>query len=127
LGGNRWRLLGEDLTESFLLSTTGGGFGLLMAYVVVQWFVRTRQDISRTDAIHIDGMVVVFAIGLIFLCALSAGVISSLSTANNQIFPSLQESSRSHSMEQRGVTLRKWLLSVEVGLTSSCSSVQVCC
>jgi len=127
LGGNRWRLLGEDLTESFLLSATGGGFGLLMAYVVVQWFVRTRQDISRTDAIHIDGMVVVFAIGLIFLCALSAGVISSLSTANNQIFPSLQESSRSHSMEQRGVTLRKWLLSVEVGLTSSCSSVQVCC
>jgi predicted permease len=117
LGGSRWRLLGESLTESFLLSASGGLIGLLIASAVIQWFVRTRQDMSRIDAIHMDGVVVVFTVGLVFLCAFFAGVIHSLSTTTHEILPSLQASSRTHSMDLSRVTLRKGLLSVEVGLT----------
>ncbi len=47
LGGGRWRLLGEHLTESFVLSLAGGAVGFLMAYAAIQWFVSTRQDMSR--------------------------------------------------------------------------------
>src|SRR5947199_1876627 len=57
LGGSRRRLLGEHLTESFLLSAVGGVAGVLLARAVIDWLVGTRQDISRVEAIHMDGMV----------------------------------------------------------------------
>src|SRR6059058_4854037 len=37
LGGSRWRLLGEHLTESTLLACAGGMVGLLFAYTTIQW------------------------------------------------------------------------------------------
>ncbi len=117
LGGSRRRLLGEHLTESFLLSAAGGLAGLLLARAVIDWLVSTRQDISRVEAIHIDGVVVAFTMGLIFFCAAFAGLISSVSAAGDKIFSSLQEASRSHSAGPARVNLRKWLLSLEVGLT----------
>ena len=117
LGGSRRRLLGEHLTESLLLSTVGGAAGLLLANAVIQWLVSTRQDISRVEAIHMDGMVVTFTLGLIFFCAAFAGLISSVSAGGDKILSTLQESSRSHSAGPARVSLRKWLLSLEVGLT----------
>ena len=117
LGGSRWRLLGEHLTESFLLSAAGGVVGLSMAYGALRWFVTTRPDVSRVESIHMDAMVGVFVIGLIFLCALLAGATSSASIDGQQVLPTLQESSRSHSAGLGRIRLRKWLLSLEVGLT----------
>ena len=118
LGGSRWRLIGEHLVESFLLSAAGGAAGLLLAQVVIEWLIRTRQDISRVEAIHIDGVVIAFTLGLIFFSATFAGLISSVSAAaGDKILSSLQESSRSHSAGPARVGLRKWLLSLEVGLT----------
>src|SRR5438132_1007905 len=118
LGSSRRRLLGEHLTESLVLSVAGGAAGLLLARTVIQWLVSTRQDISRAEAIHIDGVVVAFTLGLIFFCAAFAGLISSVSAATgDKILSTLQESSRSHSAGPARVSLRKWLLSLEVGLT----------
>ncbi len=84
---------------------------------MIQWLVSTRQDISRVEAIHMDGMVVTFTLGLIFFCAAFAGLISSVSAGGDKILSTLQESSRSHSAGPARVSLRKWLLSLEVGLT----------
>jgi len=117
LGGGRWRLLGEHLTESFVLSIAGGAAGLAMAYAVIQWFIGARREMSRVDAIHIDGWVIAFAAGLVVLCAVFTGMTSALSNKGQQILPSLQEASRSCSAGQAQVRLRKWLLSLEVGLT----------
>lgn len=117
LGGSRLRLLCEHLTESFVLSAAGGSAGLLLAVFVIQWFVVTRQNMSRIETVHIDGVVVAFALGLIFLCTIFAGMISSLSVKGDEVLPSLQESSRLHSAGPARVSLRRWLLSLEVGLT----------
>ena len=117
LGGSRWRLLGEHLTESFVLSAAGGSVGLALAYAVTQWLVDTRQDMSRAETIHIDVGVVVFTLGLIFLCATFAGLISSVSATDGKIQTALQESSRSNSAGRARVKLRTWLLSLEIGLT----------
>jgi len=117
LGGSRWRLLAGHLTETFLLSATGAAGGLLLAYALIQWFVAVRPDVSRVEAIHMDGVVAVFVTVLVFACALFAGVASSISVRREQILPSLQESSRSLSVGRAPVRLRKWLLALEVGLT----------
>ena len=118
LGGGKWRLLREHLMESLTLSMAGGIAGLLIAYVALQWFVSTRQEMNRVEAIHIDGWAMAFAGGLVFLCAVFAGTTSALSMNGEQILPALQESSRSHSAGQERVRLRKWLLAVEVALTA---------
>jgi predicted permease len=118
LGGSKWRLLREHLMESLALSIAGGVAGLLVAYGAIRWFVITRQEMNRVEAIHIDGWVLAFAGGLVFLCAIFAGATSALSVNGNQILPALQEVARSHSAGQERVRLRKWLLSVEVALTA---------
>jgi predicted permease len=117
LGGSRRRLLLEHLTETFLLATAGGIIGLLLAYLALAWFVHARQDFSRVEAIHMDAAAVMFAVGLVFLCAFTAGLTSAFSVKSDQIISSIKESSRSQSAGQGRVRLRKWLLTLEVGLT----------
>jgi predicted permease len=117
LGGSRWHLLGGQLTESLLLSAGGGVAGFFIADAAIRWFVATRQDMNRVEAIHIDAMVVLFAIGLTFLCAFFSGMAGSLSIRGDDVVSALQESSRSHSVGRAQVRMRKWLLAVEVGLT----------
>ena len=117
LGGSRWRLLAEHLTESLLLSAAGCAAGLLAAYTATDWLIKAWPDIARAEAIRIDPVVVAFAATLTFFSALFAGMISSFSINSDQVLPALQESSRSHSASHGRVLLRKWLLSLEVALT----------
>jgi predicted permease len=117
LGGSRWRLLGEHLTETSLLSVIGGAAGLAFAYAAIEWFVAFRHDMSRVEAIHVDSTVIGFAVGLVFLCAVFAGAVSSFSVKAGQILSSLHQSSRSHSGGRSQAKVRQSLLAVEVGLT----------
>jgi predicted permease len=93
LGGGRWRLTREHLSESLLLSAMGGIFGLLLAIAAVQWIIRARADLSRVEAVRIDGVVVAFSIGLIFVCAFFAGG-TSLRSHKEDTVATLQETSR---------------------------------
>jgi predicted permease len=117
MGGGRLRLLGERLMESFLLSAAGGGLGLLLAWGALAWLVRTRHDMNRVEAIHIDGVVVAATLGTILFCALFSAMISAASGNGKDILASLQESSRAHSGGRARAGLRKGLLVLEVGLT----------
>src|SRR5262249_4641813 len=54
LGGTRWRLLREQVSESIVLSAIGGTLGIGVAWLSVQWLVKTRHDIPRVEGIHID-------------------------------------------------------------------------
>jgi predicted permease len=117
LGGTRWRLVREQLSESLLLSAAGGALGVLLASAAVDWVVRTRGDLARVEAIHIDGGILTFAVGLIFLCAFLAGGASLLSHNQEKALAALQESSRSNTAGQGRANLRKSLLALEVGLT----------
>ena len=117
LGGTRGRLIRAQVMESLVLAAGGGGLGLVLAYGALRWLVAVRQDIPRADSIHIDGLTLVFTIGVIGLCGLIAGLVPALLSSDRHILTALQESARSHSGGQRGVRLRRLLLSLEVGLT----------
>lgn len=117
LGGSRRRLLSGQFLECLLLSAAGGALGLLLASAAVQWLVSVRPDVSRMEAVHIDGIVVAFTLALILLCAIFSGAISSLSASGGNILAALRESSRSSTGGRARTNLRKILLSMEVGLT----------
>lgn len=117
LGGARWRLLREQVTESIILSTVGGTLGIVSAWLSVEWLVRMRRDIPRVDTIHIDALVLSFAVGIAVLSGVAAGFMPALGATGTRILETLQESSRSHSGGQSRAKLRKVLLSLEVGFT----------
>ncbi|HEY3628379.1 MAG TPA: ABC transporter permease [Terracidiphilus sp.] len=117
MGGGRIRLLRERLMESLILSAAGGALGLLLAFAVLEWLTRTRQDMSRVESIHIDGVVAAFTVGVIAFCALFAGLISALTVRDRHLLAALHEASRSTSGSQTRATLRRVLLTLEVGLT----------
>jgi putative ABC transport system permease protein len=117
LGGGRWRLLAEHLTESLVLAGTGGAAGLVMAYGLVQWFVTMRPDMNRVESIHIDGVVLAFAAGAVVVCAIFSGLTSALTVKGDEILPALQQGSRTSSGGYASMRLRRWLLGAEVGLT----------
>ena len=117
LGGSRWRLIREQLTETLLIAATGGSLGLVFAYFAIHWLVGVRQDIAREEAIHMDWVAVAFTVGVALLSALLAGLIPALNTSGKGALGALQESSRSHTGGQGRTRLRKLLLSLEVALT----------
>ena len=117
LGGGWLRLVGERLTECLLLSLAGGALGLLLAFAALQWLTRTRHDMSRIESIHIDGMVLGFAVGVVLLCALFSGLIAGFSGSDKGILGALHEASRSVGGNSARASLRKVLLALEVGLT----------
>lgn len=117
LGGGRWRLLRERLMESFLLSIMGGAAGIGMAWGALEWLVKMRPEMNRVEAIHLDGVVAAFTVGMVVLCACFAGLISALSADRKEILSGLQEGQRGQSSGNARAGLRKGLLVLEVGLT----------
>ena len=117
LGGGKMRLFGERIIESLLLSATGGALGLLFAYAAVQWLVRMRTDMNRIGTVHIDGLVVGYALGAIAACSLFSGLISAFGWGHSRILSALQESSRTQSGGRVRTTLRRTLVVLQVGLT----------
>jgi predicted permease len=117
LGGGWLRLIGERLMECLLLSASGGASALLLAFAALRWLTQTRHDLSRVESIHFDGVVAAFTVGVIALCALFSGLIAALSSSDKRILGALHEASRSVSGGSTRPTLRKVLLTLEIGLT----------
>ncbi len=117
MGGGRARLLRERLLESLLLSFAGGALGLFLAWGALQWLAYVRHDMNRVEAIHIDGVVAVFTVGVITVCALFSGLISVIGSGGKNILAALQESARTSTAGTARARLRKALLVLQVGLT----------
>jgi predicted permease len=117
LGGSRARLIRGQVIESTLIAAVGGALGLLFADGVVHWLLMTRTDIPRADAVHIDGVVLLFAIAAIAGCGVLAGLIPALTARDAKVLTALQESGRSHSGGRGRARLRQTLLALEVGMT----------
>jgi predicted permease len=117
LGGGWLRLMRERLLESLMLSGAGGVLGLVLAAAALVWLERTRADMSRVESIHIDGVVAVFTVGIVVLCALFSGLIAAFSAGDKRVLSALHEASRSVSGGSARARLRKVLLMLEVGLT----------
>jgi predicted permease len=117
LGGSRWRLIREQMTESLVLAFLGGAFGLLLAEIGLPWLARTRLQGVDSARFHIDWLILLFVLGITLLSGMLAGGISAFSFSSDRVLDGLQESSRSHSGGIQRAKLRKALLAIEVGLT----------
>jgi predicted permease len=118
LGGNRWRLVAEQLTESLVLATAGGMTGTALAYASLLWLKRIRPDMARIDSLHIDAAVLLFVAAVTLGSGMLAGLIPALSWGPARLAEALQDSSRAHSAGTSRSRLHAVLLTLEVGLTA---------
>jgi len=78
LGAGRSRLIRQTLTESLLLSTAGGGAGLVLAYSALRVFVLIAPEgIPRLAQATLDGQVLLFAL----TASISSGILFGIAPA----------------------------------------------
>ena len=118
LGAGRWRLIRQMLTESLLLTSIGGGLGLLLAV----WGVTLLKSIApgdtpRLEGVHVDTMVLLFSLGATLITAILCGLIPALQSSRADLQQALKESSRAATGGSRSRVVRNVLVVSEVALS----------
>ncbi|MEK6398482.1 MAG: ABC transporter permease, partial [Terriglobus sp.] len=117
LGGSKWKLLWEQVTESVLLAVAAGVLGIPLAWMEVHWLMSARADMARVDAVQMDGTVILFAVSVVVVSAILAGILPSMTLLRGPLLESLQDASRGSSRSASATRLRKTLLVTEVAVT----------
>jgi predicted permease len=94
LGASRGRLVREGLTEAVVLSIVGGTLGCALAYASIA-ALRTLPPhvLPRLRDIHIDGVVLGFALGLSIATGLLVGLFSGLRVARASVLSQIRPQS----------------------------------
>jgi predicted permease len=116
LGARRLTLIREQLAESLIIALTGGLAGVLLSLAGTRWLVSTWRDLPTAESVHVDGVVLAFACGLVVAAALVAGLLPALSTTGKRTIAALHASSRTAGGLAR-TSLRRSLLAVEIATT----------
>jgi putative ABC transport system permease protein len=115
LGAGPARLIRQRLTESMLLGLLGGGAGLLLAFLAIQFIIKLGPDIPRLDQTSIDPRVLSATLCLSLLTGLLFGTIPALRSSRVDINDTLKQGGRGI-IWRAGAGLRSILLVGEMAL-----------
>ena len=94
LGAGRGRIVRQLLTESVVLSLSGGVIGLAAAVVVLRAVpALVPGDIARLDEVGVDGVVLAFTLGLSVVVGLAFGAVPALQWSRLHLVRTLNEGS----------------------------------
>jgi putative ABC transport system permease protein len=114
LGASRWRVVRQLLTESVLLSVTGGAVGLLLAMWGVDLLLKLNENkIPRATEIGLDSRVLLFTLGVSVVTGVVFGLVPAFQTSGVNLHDTLKEGGRSGQLGVRK-GLRNVLVVVEM-------------
>ena len=94
LGAGRGRIVRQLLTESVVLSLTGGALGLAAATLVIRAVpAMVPGDIARLDEVTVDGVVLAFTLGLSVVVGLAFGAVPAFQWSRVELVRTLNEGS----------------------------------
>lgn len=117
LGASRSRIVRQLLTESVVLSITGGVLGLLLAIWAVDAFRGlSNLNIPRLGEASIDSYVLGFSFAISVLTGVLFGLAPAFHAARSNVHGALKDSGRTSSYSVSGGRLRAQLVASEVAL-----------
>jgi predicted lysophospholipase L1 biosynthesis ABC-type transport system permease subunit len=107
LGASRSRVVREGLAEALVLSIIGGTLGCLFAFGLVN-ALRTLPPhvFPRLREIHVDGIVLAFALALSVITGLAVGLLSTLRVASASVIGQLRPLAFYATSAATGIRLR---------------------
>jgi len=92
IGGGRWRIVRQLLTESVVLAVIGGTAGVAVAYLGIRLFVAFGPpNIPRLQDAGLQTEVLLFAVGITLLTGLVFGMAPALRAARENLLTPLRE------------------------------------
>ena len=117
LGARPRRLIRQLLTESIVLSTAGGGLGLLVAVWGTELLVKMAPDtITRANEIGMDNRVLVFTLVISLLSGVVFGLVPALQTSKPDLNESLKEGGKASAVGMRSNRTHSVLVVSEMAL-----------
>jgi putative ABC transport system permease protein len=121
LGGSRWRVVRQLLTESILLSAGGAVLGLFFAQWAIQVILaHMPADIARFIAgwktISLDSNAFLFTLAVVVVSGILSGIAPSLLASHSNLVESLKESGRGSTVSRARGRLRGALVVAEISL-----------
>jgi putative ABC transport system permease protein len=118
LGASRLRVIRQLLTESLVLSLTGGVLGILMAEAFLNFSIRfVPFNIPRQNEITIDWRVLGFAAIISLLTGLIFGLAPALQSTKTDVMSAIKEGARGSGYSTETHRLRSLLIVSEMALT----------
>jgi putative ABC transport system permease protein len=118
IGASKTRIVRQLLTESLLLSTIGGGLGILLAGWGTDLIpILSAGTIPRVDQIEIDFKVLLFTAGVSLLTGLLFGLAPVTQSLKSSIGSSLKDGGRGSVGAARGRRLRGSLIVAEIAVS----------
>jgi predicted permease len=117
IGGGRWRIVRQLMTESVVLALVGGTAGVGVAYLGIRLFVSFGpRNVPRLQNAGLQPEVVLFALVITLLTGLLFGLAPALRAARENLLMSLRDGSRTSLSASRRDTLRGVLVVGEIAV-----------
>src|SRR5579862_1203603 len=121
LGAGRWHIIRQMLTESLLVSLTGGLLGLLLGFAGVRFLLAINPgSIPRIgedgSAVTVDLNVLLFTLGVSLLTGILFGLVPAISASRKSLAAVLNESSNRSGAGFRSGKVRSVLVISEMAL-----------
>ncbi len=121
LGAGRWHIIRQMLTESLLISLSGGILGLILGFVGVRFLLAINPgSIPRIgedgSAVHVDSNVLLFTLLVSLLTGILFGLVPAISSSRKNLAAVLNESSNRAGVGLRSGKVRSLLVISEMAL-----------
>lgn len=118
LGASRGGLIRQLLLESLVLAFLGGAAGIALARLAVAVLINMAPaTIPRLNEIHLDGSVLLFALGSVLLITLLFGLVPAIRVSSVGVAGALHQGGRGTQGGQHGHFFRSSLLVSEVAMS----------
>ena len=119
IGAGRWRIIRQLLTESLLLSLTGAGLGLILAYKTVSVIAANLPEFSfpHEAAIRINIPVLIFCVVVAVGTGLLFGLWPAWQLSQPEVSRVMQSSSRKTTGDTRKRRTHQFLIGGQIALT----------